>query len=272
MRQESTLNERYVIADLSDSIDDRAYQRLLENMRAYLNEFYRGIFEKRGTQWDFQIQPESESNNIPTIKNLCQKETFSFWQNDPAKKGNDPDWRVYIDRAKIVVNYRKHLVTDPGSFEDFYSFVEEILKKAGCFLGISQWETLRLVYSFRFARDTLSEVFDGLAENWIEVKRLLQPFATMPTPSGFVEFIPNYQWNQSWRRNQDSKSYYTHAELSATPPPAKQNLNIRLLLEVTTNARVNIDNDGLMNLYHILQSDYVNLIVKGNAKIIEDCK
>ena len=70
MRQESTLNERYVIADLSDSIDDRAYQRLLENMRAYLNEFYRGIFEKRGTQWDFQIQPESESNNIPTIKNL----------------------------------------------------------------------------------------------------------------------------------------------------------------------------------------------------------
>lgn len=131
---------------------------------------------------------------------LNSKLTFmhDIWSAKENK--NEPrEWRIRVEKNRLIINYCKNLIGDSGSFLEFQDFYEPILVSFQKDLGIQAYQNIILNYHFKYNCNTLDNK-EYATKNWIEVKNILKPFASThhDVPGDFKSFIPPYHWEQTW--------------------------------------------------------------------------
>jgi len=279
MRNQSTLFERICIAMLPDGISDDCYAMFICKVRSYLNNNFAGCDEVVNRNWNLNVSQDNPQF-APKIDGFELHESYSFWSSkyEENKSNEDIEWRILIERSRIVFNYRKHKLSDPGSFVSFLTFFQPILAKFKDFLGIKQWKSMSLSYFFIYDTKTLQDtglvkdkpITNGIGGLYYDVRNLLVPFNTMPEFKGFEAFIPAYKWRQGWQQTVDNQRYLSSLVIEAGK--VDDTLRITMSLDVAVEGSSNTP-EIFEKMYEIIRDNYDMIICEDVKKIIgDDCK
>lgn len=123
MRADSTLIERYIEAFFAKQPEER-HAVAEESYANALREVAPGHFKEESHHWFINLQ---EKDNGPEVTSKRLETASNYWESTPCN-GGDPVWRVRLERERFVLNFRKHLVADPGTKEEFFAFALPNLK------------------------------------------------------------------------------------------------------------------------------------------------
>ena len=259
----STLIERYFVVQFP-KVDDRDRCDLSGKIADGLRQAYPACFVNNAPRWAFTVA--AGESGAPQLDDLQMGEVTDLWEVDEQEEHRPALWRVRIEDDKVVVNYRKQVRTDPGSFEELQALMDQVLPLCRASLSCREWE-VTLHYLFHFDCSTVP--VPGLVKpGRIEVRELLQPFAALPEPEGFKFFLPDYRWTQKWLQTCDGREYVAGADVSTLKSP---DLAIRLDLAVGTDRRV--VKDGIFkDLFQVLKANAERLFAPNAwAELRGDC-
>lgn len=276
-RQQSTLYERICIATLPDSVGDEDFERLPKEGRGYLGSLWPGLVEENLPLWTVRVN-QPKTNQRPEIQEAVFTQSYDFWSSAASNGEDAREWRVRIERERIILNYRKHSKDDPGSIAEFLAFVIPVLSFLRRTLGIQKWKALTLSYYFLYDEESLhaTEFFRSAKKNvsgrFYEVKKFLVPFANFPEMDGFKMFITPYRWQQRWLQEISGKEYVSGIFIDTGVLAGTNQTQISMQLDVIE--REAVENACSMEaMYGIIQGNYSRLICPGAwAELGGDCR
>lgn len=223
MRHLSTLHERYIEVFLPDDLPGEAYENALYELKKFIAEQYPESCYIKHSNWNCNII--LSQNGAPSLES---KLTFihDIWSAE-ASKNEWREWRVRVEKQRLVINYCKNRIDDPGSFAEFLIFSEPIITFFQHKLGIKSYPNIKLNYLFKYDFNTIANK-DLCTEKLIEVKDIFKPFAATrnDAPDDFEVFVPPYHWEQTWRLEQD---FFLRSTLNTS----KQNETFALFMTLT---------------------------------------
>ncbi|MGI6353820.1 MAG: hypothetical protein ACOX6W_01780 [Lentisphaeria bacterium] len=210
MRQFSTLQERYIEAFLPDDLSVEVYDNALGELKKFLEERYPESHYTSHQNWNCNIV--ISPSGAPKLESK-----LSFAHDIWSKKKNkneQRDWRVRIEKKRLIINYCKNKIEDSGSFPEFLNFCEPIINFYLNKLAIPAFPNIKLSYQFKYDFNTVAnKIFCD--EKWIEIKDIFTIFAStyQNAPNDFMSFIPPYQHEQTLRLKDD---FLLHSNLTAS--------------------------------------------------------
>jgi len=265
MRRFSTLNERYIEALLPEDLPGEAYEYALGELKRSLKERYPESFYNKLSSWDCNLAVVKDGAPSLNSKLTFMHDIWSAKEN----KNKPREWRIRVEKKRLIVNYCKNLIDDSGSFLEFQDFYGPILVSFQKDLGIQAYQNIVLNHQFKYNCDTLGNK-EYATENWVEVKKILKPFASvhLDVPGDFKSFIPPYRWEQTWRLEKD---YFLRSCLKTSKENDKISISMMLAAwrntkEIAPYALLNGLFDKLEIIYRAMLTDEALTLLKDDWK------
>lgn len=258
MRSESTLIERYVEV-FFDKMSEEKYAIAEEKYANATKEITPSCFKEENRQWVFNLH--EGTNGLPELVDPHLSVTNNYWECQMSP-GNDPAWRVRLERRRFVLNFRKHLLKDPGTKEEFYAFILNNLKMLRQFFDIKVWIKFRLTYFFRLDSQHIDETSLARPE-WLEVKDLLLPFSSMPTSAGFQQYVHPCNINLQWTQTNNGHECLSGLMVNSNIKQPNNSLDAQLFSESPKMCKEKLDDETLLsNLKGAVRTSYMNVMTE----------
>ena len=255
MREYSTLTER-IIRLTMPKVDSARLEKAVVDFKAFLQRISPDYYTQVNHLWSYSLKAADDGG--PEIDKRIVKLEYEFWEKKPENNKNESIWRIKLSDEDVVFNYRKNKINDSGSWEDFIATAQTYIMTLQSFLKI-EWKGLCVTYFFVYGEDTVEDRL--IARNdWIEVRKILQPFASMPFDKSFRAFIPKYEWDQSWYCNtSDSDKYVLNCRLETNSTKGHP---LKIYMYLSATVPTDILKKGLpwSNIHVLLRDNYSSLL------------
>ena len=271
MRTQSTLTERILHLSMP-SVSSETLEKAVEAFRDYVKCKYPEYYCMSNNVWFYSMKKADDGG--PSISNRTVKPEHVFWEKKNSAE-NNPAWRLKVSGESVILNYRKNSPSDCGTWEDLVSLYNDLVPFLAQRLNITQWEKFSVTYFFTYGLKSISDK-KLVRKDWIEVKKLLQPFASMASSAGFKSFLPQYFWDQSWICEKQGKDYIVNTQLETNSRASAgddDGLEIRLFLAVRPNAPQKCRGIDWNPLFALLRENYEAILAPYAKKtLMEDFK
>lgn len=271
MRTQSTLAER-VLQFSMPSVSSANLEKAVEAFRDFVKCKYPESQCVSDNVWLYSMKKAEDGG--PAISNRTVRPEYVFWEQKFSASHN-PVWRIKVSSELITLNFRKNTPPDCGTWEDVVMLYNELIVYLAQKLNVTQWKSVTAMYFFAYSAKTIPDK-SIIHKDWIDVKRLLQPFANMTHADSFTKFLPKYYWNQSWRCVKDGREYTVNSQLEAetfSGPKEENSLEIRLFLTVGPNEVQPCKSVDWTSVFTLLKENYEALLTQhSKAMLMEDFK
>ena len=267
MRKHSTLVERAMFFSIKP-LDSAKLEKGVESFREYLSGEQNVSFDFDAKHlWNYSLT-EDKDDEGPIITN---RRTFPEYTFTVKNSQNAFLWRLLVNNSKIVFNFGKNSLDDPGSWKEFLKTALEYIHVLQKKLEVPSLEELTITYLFAYNNLSLDDP-ELIKPEWLEVRKLLQPFETMRLPASFKAFAPIYTWDQQWICSRPDKLDYTvisSIETSQTKNDASKNMPLTVFLYlgvIVPNKCLKEDDVRYDDIHALLKESYELMLTDYSRK------
>lgn len=165
----------------------------------------------------FDVKLKSVDGSFPEVDpdqssmNICRR-YFSI-----PERNEKNYWVVQIFENKLVINYGNYELQESYNYSRFFDYASEIVRKFRDVMKILFFNSVELNYKFCFNYKTIPNQ-DLAKKEWLEVKKLLNPFFAVGYPKHSDRFLPPYSCEQQWEVTLAGKKFRTGCFI-VTPVP-----------------------------------------------------